>query len=370
MYEVIVAPYLGSYVLLRPGCGFGAQLPTRKYQELAGAEPSEWCPDWLVAAARSALGADLAHRRIGDAVLVREESPYGYARASYELNLGCNWECEHCYLGLKEFAGLDWPDRERLLGVFRDAGVLWLQMTGGEPTIDRLFRQTYETAWRMGMMLHISSNGSRLHYPPVLDLLTRLRPYRITVSIYGATAGTYDALVRRPGAFKLFWRGMAAAREAGLPLKISVVITRTNAHEEAAMIGLAENWGLPYVVYANLSPTICGGSEVLPAQSRDHLRERRPFGGCNAGHTFFHADPHGLASICKVGRDHQVDLLAEGVEGLRKRGAIADQLMLRTGGCSGCQISGSCTVCRPLAKLYQQAKAPLVSYCQHGRRQP
>jgi hypothetical protein len=32
-------------------------------------------------------------------------------------------------------------------------------------------------------------------------------------------------------------------------------------------------------------------------------------------------------------------------------------------------LSGSCTVCRPLAKLYQDARAPLSYYCQHGRSQ-
>jgi hypothetical protein len=39
----------------------------------------------------------------------------GYGRASYELNPGCNYDCEHCYFRLKKFAGLSWPERERLL---------------------------------------------------------------------------------------------------------------------------------------------------------------------------------------------------------------------------------------------------------------
>jgi organic radical activating enzyme len=43
-----------------------------------------------------------------------------------------------------------------------DAGVLWLQLTGGEPLIDPLFAETHTTAWDMGMMIQISSNGSRL----------------------------------------------------------------------------------------------------------------------------------------------------------------------------------------------------------------
>jgi hypothetical protein len=97
------------------------------------------------------------------------------------------------------------------------------------------------------------------------------------------------------------------------------------------MIAMAERWGLQYLVYSNLSPTIYGGSEVLPAQSVEHLKSRKPFSGCNAGHTFFHVDPHGKAGICKVGRDPSVDLPNDGVDGLRRLGGIADSLMLRTG---------------------------------------
>ena len=155
--------------------------------------------------------------------------------------------------------------------------------------------------------------------------------------------------------------------KAGLPINLNVIVVKQNAHQVTQMTAMAERLGLPHHVFSNISPTIYGGPESLPAQSVEHLRKRKVFTGCNAGHTFFHVDPHGRASICKVGRDPQVDLIAEGIEGLARLGGIADELMLRTGGCSGCQMSGSCTVCRPLAKLYQQAKAPLHTYCQHGQ---
>ncbi len=368
MHELIAAPFLGEYFLLRPGAGNGIKLPHARQEELASAPANMPCPRWLVEAAHKAFDLDLAGLRLAEAVLVRRVSPLGYSRASYELNLGCNWDCEHCYLGLKQFRGLAWDQREKLLHTICDAGVVYLQLTGGEPLIDKLFCDTYGLAWQLGMMLHISTNGSRLHNPRIRDLLAACPPYRITVSMYGATEASYDALVRRPGAFRLFSRGMAAALDADLPLRMNIVLTRTNAHEQDAMIAMAERWGLRYQVYSNLSPTIYGGGEVLPAQSVQHLKARKPFTGCNAGHTFFHVDPHGRASICKVGRDEQISLVDEGAEGLARMGAIADKLMLRSGGCSGCALSGTCTVCRPLAKLYQQAKAPLEYYCQHGRR--
>ncbi|MGH3976446.1 MAG: radical SAM protein, partial [Pseudonocardiaceae bacterium] len=126
----------------------------------------------MVDAARRAWNLEISGRLVNDAVIVRTQSPYGYSRASYELNLGCNYDCEHCYLGLKTFSGLSWPEREALLHIMREAGVLWLQLTGGEPLIDKLFPDVYELAYQLGMMISISSNGSRLANRKILDLLT------------------------------------------------------------------------------------------------------------------------------------------------------------------------------------------------------
>lgn len=67
------------------------------------------------------------------------------------------------------------------------------------------------------MMVEILTNGSRLAAPRNLALLTRLKPNRITLSLYGATAESYDALTRRRGAYRMFVRGLDAAHEAGLP---------------------------------------------------------------------------------------------------------------------------------------------------------
>lgn len=369
MHDLIASPFLGDYLVTRPDSERGIKIPFRRYQELALTSPVNLVPGWLADATLRAWNLDVTGRTIDGTLLVRTESAYGFGRASYELNLGCNYDCEHCYLGLKKFDGLAWPRREKLLHIMGDAGVLWLQLTGGEPLIDKLFPQVYELAWDLGMMIGISTNGSRLHNAQILDLLTAKRPYRLTLSVYGATEESYDGLTRRRGSFRLFRRGLAAAVEAGLPIKLNIVVARHNDHEVAAMEALANDLGLPYHVFTNMSPTIYGGPESLPAQSREYLRRRKPFGGCGAGVTFFHADPHGIASICKVGRDPSVDLIAEGVEGLTRLSGIADSLHTRSGGCSGCKLSGSCYVCRPLARLYQEAKAPLSAYCQHGREE-
>jgi hypothetical protein len=367
LHDLILSPFLGEYLLTRPDSERGVKVPRRRYVELSSlADKDVPLPGWLMDVAMRCWGLDLAGRLIRQSVLVRAESPYGFGRASYELNLGCNHDCEHCYLGLKQFSGLAWPERDKLLHIMRDAGVLWLQLTGGEPLIDKLFPQVYSLAWDLGMMIGISSNGSRLHNSGTLDLLTTRRPYRLTLSVYGATEDSYDGLTRRRGSFRKFERGLAAGIEAGLPIKLNIVVARHNEHEVGAMEAMARRHGLPYHVFTNMSPTIYGGPESLPAQSVDYQRKRHPFRGCGAGVTFFHVDPHGVASICKVGRDPAVDLMAEGIDGLSRLAGIADGLHTRSGGCAGCTLSGTCGTCRPLARLYQQAKAPLSAYCQHG----
>jgi MoaA/NifB/PqqE/SkfB family radical SAM enzyme len=311
---------------------------------------------------------DISARPLSETATVRAASPLGYGKASYELNMGCNYECEHCYLGLKQFAGLEWDGRERVLAAMRDAGVLWLQLTGGEPTIDRLFPETYAHGCDLGMMIEILTNGSRLASPAILELMTARPPHRVVISVYGATEATYDGLTQRRGSYKLFMRGLDAACEAGIPVDLSMVVTARNCGELDAMHALAEERGLSYRDYTRMSPTIYGGAETLSSQTAEHLIPTEVFTGCNAGHTSFHVDPYGKASICKVGREPNIDLISEGVSGLYRLGGIADQLLQRQGGCAGCSLSSKCVTCMPLAARYRAANAPLAHYCQHRER--
>lgn len=365
--RLVASPFLAQYLLVQPGLAAGVRIPEVRYEELraAGAEGRS-VPDWLADAAREAWGTELPSSPVSDVVLVRERSRYGYGKASWEINLGCDYDCEFCYLGEKRFEGLDWASKQALLQTLRDAGVLWLQITGGEALIDREFGAAYEYAHQLGMMVQVSSNGSSLRKQPIRDLFARHRPYRLTLSVYGATAETYDKVTRNRGAFGRFLMGLDAAREDRLPVRLNVIVSDDNAHETDAMVCLAKSYGFPHEVFTNMSPTIDGEANPLATQALGHLKARSVFTGCNAGHTFFHVNPHGVASICKVGRDPSVNLITEGVEALPRLGAVAESLQLRTGGCSGCTKVGTCRTCRPLARLYQEAGDRRELYCQHG----
>ena len=190
--ELIVSPFLGSHLVVRPGRRNGIKIPQARYAQLRAIEAGESSPDWLADAARHAWGIDVSGRPLRECAILRAPSPLEYGRASYELNMGCNYACKHCYLGLKEFAGLDWPAREQIVTVMRDSGVLWLQLTGGEPTIDKLFPATYARAFELGMMIEILTNGSRLSSPAILLIrslvqnvrLVRCRPFPLVRDVW------------------------------------------------------------------------------------------------------------------------------------------------------------------------------------------
>ncbi|MGI5243097.1 radical SAM protein [Dactylosporangium sp. CA-139066] len=386
MYAAIVSPQEDLFMAVRPGQRRGMSLPAPFYTELLDAsEAGSPVPEWFAQGALRQWGIDLTGRRVDEALVVRRPAvgPVTYSRATYEINKGCNFSCEHCYLEQRPFAGLPLAGKLQMIDLLAEMGVFWFQITGGEPLIDPDFPATYTHAHRAGMMIEVLTNGSRLARPQLIELFRGRPPHKVTVSLYGASPATADRLTRTKGAFKTMHAGVVAARAAGVPVELTIIITRHNAEDVDAMRALADDLGVPRKEYAMMSPTYTGTAGPLDAQAPGFLdggflESEAPgaldrggsFDACPAGHTFFHIDPHGLATMCKIGRDNPINLLTEGPHGLLRLPAIADAQMLRTGGCTGCTLASTCRVCRPLARIYQEAKAPLHTYCQHGERTP
>ena len=88
--QLIASPYPEGHVVVSPGREGGIRIGANRYAELRDAPVAAPVPDWLSVAARAAWGLDVTGLASRDAIMVRPETGYGYARASYELNLGCN----------------------------------------------------------------------------------------------------------------------------------------------------------------------------------------------------------------------------------------------------------------------------------------
>ncbi|MGW9031891.1 hypothetical protein ACWGQ5_49440 [Streptomyces sp. NPDC055722] len=96
MHTLIASPFMDHHVIVRPGDAAGIRVPLARYLEIKRAvDDGQPPPAWLIDGTRRAWSVDIAERPIADTVLVRAPSPYGYVRASYEINKGCDYDCLH-----------------------------------------------------------------------------------------------------------------------------------------------------------------------------------------------------------------------------------------------------------------------------------
>lgn len=370
MQPIVVVPRSDHAMVMTRDHPSFLKVTTEAYQILDGLSPADEVPDWLSQAIEDKWRLPAKGKTVAELIHVRKPSSYGYEVASWELNLLCNYNCAHCYLGERPNASLDLESRMEILRVISELGVYRLQITGGEPLIDKHFVETYEEAYRLGMVLSVSTNGSWLGKKSRLELLTKYRPLRITVSLYGASAESYEALTRTPsGTFERFLKGMRAMQDAGVTLRVNSIITKHNEHEIDAMNRLAASFTDDHYTYGQMSATIHGTGEPLLVQStitRKPVSSKPVFDGCGAGVRSFHVDPLGRTSMCKVGRDVFVHLHEEGAPGMQRLALNSQLKLTRADGCVGCGVQSTCTTCPVIVANYRKAGAPGSFYCQRA----
>lgn len=205
-----------------------------------------------------------------------------------EIALTCNLRCRHCYNFDRELPLHPDPARSnemsdeqihRVIDEIHAEGALFLAFTGGEPLSHRGVDGFVRHASGIGLLVRLKSNGV---------LLTRERVRRLSaaglsavdVSVYSATAAIHDDFVRQPGAFERTLSGIRSARDAGIDVSISFILSSVNAHEAEAMIALARGLGVRYNVDTHMTARHDGSRSSLDlGVDRDALERlyRGPF---------------------------------------------------------------------------------------------
>jgi radical SAM protein with 4Fe4S-binding SPASM domain len=124
-------------------------------------------------------------------------------------------------------------------------GMVFLLLTGGEVFLRRDFFEIYEPLTRMGLVLTLFTNGTLI----TKDMAARLAqapPNRTEITLYGATAATWEAVTGVPWSYRACCAGIEALVSQRIPLGLKATITRQNAAELEAMRQMAHNWGVPF----------------------------------------------------------------------------------------------------------------------------
>ena len=178
---------------------------------------------------------------------------------SLELLPLCNMNCDMCYVRLsREEMGRKGHMRsgEEWLGLAREmkeAGTLFILLTGGEPLLHPDFQTIYCELKKMGMIVTVNTNGTLID-EEMADFLTEHRPRRVNITLYGKDEETYERLCHfRPG-FDLAVRGIRLLRERGVDVKINGSLTEENRGDIQELLHTAKQVDAPIHIDTYMYP--------------------------------------------------------------------------------------------------------------------
>lgn len=336
-------------------------------------------------------GQGIRYKSVRDWVMRVDEQAGGHRLpwlVSLELTERCNLRCVHCYINRpagdeearqKEMSLDRW---QGILDQVAEAGTLWLLVTGGEPLLRPDFPEFYLYARRKGLHVFVFTNGTLLT-PELADLLAEYPPWHTEITLYGATAETYERITGVPGSYARCRRGIDLLLERGLVLYLKTMILTLNVHELPVMQRLADDLGVRFRWDAVVNSRLDGDhrplayrlspEEIVALDQQDPKRveqwqeicgrswpsldEEKLF-TCGAGWGAFHLDPYGGLYPCPVARWLRYDLLQGSLGEALSEFLPAVRALPRTSdsACRKCDLRILCQNCP--AKAYVETGDP------------
>lgn len=168
-------------------------------------------------------------------------------RLQVELTRHCNLECSYCYSGSgpRQKGGLSVNQVRDVLEEAASLGVVFLDLTGGEPLIYPGIFEVLEHARRLGLVVTLHTNGVLLNAERVATL-GRLQLRTLQVSLDSHRAEVHDRVRAQRGSFERIVAGIVLARDAGLPVRVNLMVHRENAaHLHEAVVWVRTVLGVP-----------------------------------------------------------------------------------------------------------------------------
>jgi len=166
------------------------------------------------------------------------ESP---VKVEWNITAKCNMKCGFCYTdGVCENGTSRELSTSEALNVVREIGennVIEVQIEGGEPFMREDLLDIVAALKEKRHRVRLLTNGT---------LLTsrhgrRLREFLdgndvLQISLHGSTPGVHDAHVGIPGSFSRVMRTMSLLGDAGVPVRVSTVVTPSNLDDLPSIV--------------------------------------------------------------------------------------------------------------------------------------
>lgn len=193
---------------------------------------------------------------------------------TFELTPMCNFFCRMCYVR-KSASEVKCSKRPmRTLDQWRelaretcDAGMLYVLLTGGEPTSWPDFWTLYEELIRMGLLVSINTNGSLLN-KEAIEKLKKNPPRRVNLTLYGAGDSSYENLCGVKNMFSTIDHSIQELMDAGIQVKLNCSLTPYNVCDLEAMIKYAQERGLILDIATYMFPPLRRDQSMIGQNER------------------------------------------------------------------------------------------------------
>jgi radical SAM protein with 4Fe4S-binding SPASM domain len=312
----------------------------------------------------------------------------------------CNLACLHCYAveaaGNRHANGfeLDTEQWKKIIDEIHAAGCLYLLITGGEPLLRDDFEDIYRYIKGRGFLITLFTNAT-LVTDNTVELLLRLPPRRIEVTLYGASAAVHDRITGVTGSFARSLKGIEMLLAAGLNVALKSVLMTLNMDEFPAIEKIAKGCGVNFRLDAAIFPSFAGDRSLLDLRvdperavaiefanpdvaetmraflKRFRVSESDALYPCSAGNTVFHIDPFGFLYPCLMVRQPSYPIL----DGSFQRGwdetisLVNEKKLPADSECRGCKDKLLCGYCPGSFAMENGSEAKPSSYlCALGKR--
>jgi MoaA/NifB/PqqE/SkfB family radical SAM enzyme len=177
----------------------------------------------------------------------------------FELTARCNLQCKMCYV-CKPANDKEAIQRERTAAEWialakkaRDAGMLYLLLTGGEVFLRKDFMEIYSELARMGFNIEIYTNATMIT-PEIAKELGRIPPSKIGVTIYGASPETYEKVCGNANGFNLAMRGIDLLLSENITVWLKTTVIKGNLDDFDKITEYADKRGIEFGMVSYIAP--------------------------------------------------------------------------------------------------------------------
>ena len=171
----------------------------------------------------------------------------------------CNMNCDMCFVRLspeemKQQGRLRTLDEwKQVVREIAQEGVLFLQLTGGEPLLYPDFKELYSFIRSQGIIVTINTNGTLID-EDWADFFAQFPPRRINITLYGKDNETYERLCHLPHGFDKTIRGIKLLRERKVDVKLNGSLAKENFKDTDELFRIADELGVPMTPAAYMFP--------------------------------------------------------------------------------------------------------------------